>query len=144
MRTFIFSLVMLISIGLNAQAAKEAKIFTTKEGAIKGYDPVAYFISNQPIKGLKTISYMWNNVTWYFVSTSNKQLFVNNPEKYAPQYGGYCAYGWAQGYAVKIDPDAWAIVNDKLYLNYSKGVQKDWNKDREAFIKKADANYRKN
>lgn len=144
MRTLIFSLVMLLSIGLNAQAAKEAKTFSTKEGAIKGYDPVAYFISNQPIKGIKTISFHWNDATWYFATEANKKLFTDNPEKYAPQYGGYCAYGWAQGYAVKIDPDAWAIVNDKLYLNYSKGVQKDWNKDREAFIKKADANYRKN
>lgn len=141
MRTFIFSLVMLLNIGLNAQAAKEAKIFTTKEGAIKGFDPVAYFISNQPIKGIKTISYIWHGATWYFATEANKKLFTDNPDKYAPQYGGYCAYGWAQGYAVKIEPDAWAIEGGKLYLNYSKGVQKDWDKDRAGYIQKADSNF---
>ncbi len=142
MRVLFFLFLFLFSLDIDAQGDKNSVYFYTKEGAIKGYDPVAYFISNRPVKGVKTISYLWNNVTWYFESLSNKQLFVNNPEKYAPQYGGYCAYGWAQGYAVKIDPDAWDIVNGKLYLNYSKGVQKDWNKDREAFIKKADLNFR--
>lgn len=68
-------------------------------------------------------------------------MFEANPEKYAPQYGGYCAYGWAKGYAVKTEPDAWAIVGGRLYLNYDKGVQKEWDEDRLGFIQKADSNF---
>ncbi len=143
MKKIIFSIVMLISLGLNAQTPKDAKIYTNKEGAIKGYDPVSYFTVSKPEKGQKTISYLWEGSTWYFVSESNKKLFIANPMKYAPQYGGYCAYGWAKGYAVKIEPDAWAVVDGKLYLNYNKSVQKDWDKDRAGYIKKADINYSK-
>ena len=77
------------------------------------------------------------------MNEENKTLFSQNPEQYAPQYGGYCAYGWAQGYAVKIEPDAWSIVDGKLYLNYDKSVQADWEKDKVGYIKKADDNYQK-
>ncbi|HMR90437.1 MAG TPA: YHS domain-containing (seleno)protein [Saprospiraceae bacterium] len=143
MKVFFVSMIVLFSIVVNAQKAKEAPIFSTKDGAIKGYDPVAYFISSQPTKGLKAISHSWNGATWYFTSEANKKLFADNPEKYAPQYGGYCAYGWAQGYAVKIEADAWAIVDGKLYLNYNKSVQKDWDKDRAGYIKKADDNFKR-
>ena len=126
-----------------AQKKAESTFFSTTDGAIKGYDPVAYFTSSKPVKGKENISYDWKNATWHFDSEANKQLFVANPEKYAPQYGGYCAYGWAKGYAVKIEPDAWSIVNEKLYLNYDKNVQVDWDKDRQGYIKKADTNYSK-
>ncbi len=140
----LFSLLLIsFSFAIYAQDTKEAPIFSTKEGAIKGYDPVAYFTMNKPTKGMNTISHLWNGATWHFASESNKQLFTANPEKYAPQYGGYCAYGWAQGYAVKIEPDAWAIEGGKLYLNYNKSVQKDWDKERSGYIKKADINYSK-
>jgi YHS domain-containing protein len=143
MKSIFLSIIMLFTLGLSAQKSKEAEFFTTKEGAIKGYDVVAYFTIGKPEKGVKTISYNWQGSTWHFTTESHKSLFVANPEKYAPQYGGYCAYGWAQGYAVKIEPDAWAIVDGKLYLNYNKGVQKDWDKDKEGYIKKADENYAK-
>lgn len=126
-----------------AQKKAESTFFSTTDGAIKGYDPVAYFTSSKPVKGKENIIYQWKDATWHFDSEANKQLFVANPEKYAPQYGGYCAYGWAKGYAVKIEPDAWSIVNEKLYLNYDKNVQTDWDKDRQGYIKKADANYSK-
>lgn len=143
MRILIFVLLLLTGFGLTAQTKKESKIFTTKEGAIKGYDPVAYFTENKPVKGNKTITYNWQGSAWYFSSENNKNIFMAQPEKYAPQYGGYCAYGWAQGYAVKIEPDAWAIYEGKLYLNYDKKVQKDWDKDRAGYIIKADENYNK-
>jgi YHS domain-containing protein len=143
MKVFLFSLIVLFSISVHAQKAKEAPVYSNNDGAIKGYDPVAYFVSNQPTKGLKTISHQWNGATWHFASDTNKKLFIDNPKKYAPQYGGYCAYGWAKGYAVKIEPDAWAIEDGKLYLNYSKSVQKDWDKHRGGYIKKADANFAK-
>jgi len=144
MKVFLFSLIVLFSISIHAQSSKDPAVYSTKEGAIKGYDPVAYFVSNQPAKGLQSISHVWNGATWHFASETNKQLFTANPEEYTPQYGGYCAYGWAQGYAVKIEPDAWAIEGGKLYLNYSRGVQKDWDKDRAGYIKKADTNYVRN
>jgi YHS domain-containing protein len=126
-----------------AQKKAESAFFSTTDGAIKGYDPVAYFTSSKPVKGKESITYSWKNATWHFDSEANKQLFVANPEKYAPQYGGYCAYGWAKGYAVKIEPDAWSIVNEKLYLNYDKSVKVDWDKDPQGYIKKADENFSK-
>jgi YHS domain-containing protein len=129
--------------GCTAQKAKQTEIFATADGAIKGYDPVAYFNSSKPTKGKENISFSWRNAAWHFANEENKRLFMVNPEKYTPQYGGYCAYGWAKGYAVKIEPDAWSIVNGKLYLNYDKKVQADWDKDREGYIKKADDNYYK-
>jgi hypothetical protein len=120
-----------------------SEIFATKEGAIEGYDPVAYFTASKPLKGKENITHTWKSAIWHFENETNKTLFIANPDKYAPQYGGYCAYGWAKGYAVKIEPDAWSIVNEKLYLNYDKGVQADWDKDRQGYIKKANENYLK-
>jgi YHS domain-containing protein len=140
-------ILLLISFGFLqsciAQKKAQSEFFSTTDGAIKGYDPVAYFANSKPVKGKENIAYQWKNATWHFDSEANKQLFVANPEKYAPQYGGYCAYGWSKGYAVKIEPDAWSIVNEKLYLNYDKNVQTNWEKDRQGYIKKADANFAK-
>jgi YHS domain-containing protein len=144
MKLLIIGLSFFLALNHTIAQKKETKaIFSTNEGAIKGYDVVAYFLESKPVKGVKDINYSWNGATWYFSSKENKELFSKNPEKYAPQYGGYCAYGWAQGYAVKIEPDAWAIENGKLYLNYNKKVQKDWDKDRVGYIKSADKNYAK-
>ncbi len=110
-------------------------------GAIRGYDPVAYFTENQPIKGKKAFSHQWKNATWRFASARNRQLFRTNPQKYAPQYGGYCAYAVSQGYTASINPHAWKIVEGKLYLNYSKGVQRLWEENTDGHIKRADENW---
>lgn len=126
-----------------AQKSPQTEIFTTTEGAIKGYDPVAYFNASKPVKGKANLTYLWKGATWFFETAENKQLFVANPEKYAPQYGGYCAYGWAKGYPAKIEPDAWSIVEGKLYLNYDKSVKATWDKDQSGYIKSADMNYQK-
>ncbi len=141
----LFSFAM--AFNLPAAYAKENPVYSHKKsGAIKGTDPVAYF-SLQPgdkaVKGNKNISHEWQGATWYFSSEKNRDLFIQAPEKYAPQYGGYCSYAVAKGYTAKIDPNAWTIVNDKLYLNYSKGVQKKWNKKRDEFIQKANSNWPK-
>ena len=138
----LFLCLFLAQVGI---AQKEAKptIFANANGAIKGYDPVAYHTQSQPVKGTQNISYEWKEATWHFATEENKALFVQNPEKYAPQYGGYCAYGWAQGYPAKTEPDAWTIVEGKLYLNYNKSVRADWEKDIPGYIKKADENYQK-
>lgn len=123
--------------------AQKASVFSTKAGAIKGYDPVAYFSESKAVKGEKSFSYEWQGATWYFSSAENLAAFTGNPEKYAPQYGGYCAYAVSQGYTAGINPDAWRIVEDKLYLNYSSGVQRKWEANQAAFIEQADKNWPK-
>ena len=113
------------------------EVFVTADGAIRGYDPVAYHTQSKPVPGLKTITYDWNAATWRFASKANRDLFAANPQRYAPRYGGYCAYGTSQGYKVSSDPNAFAVVDGKLYLNYNKPVQTKWNKDRSGYILKA-------
>lgn len=107
--------------------------------AIRGYDTVAYFTQGQPVEGVSDYAIQWMGATWHFSSQENLDVFVESPESYAPQYGGYCAYGVAQGYLVKIEPDQWTIVDGKLYLNFDKSVQKKWLKDIPGFVSKADA-----
>lgn len=111
--------------------------------AIHGIDPVAYFKESRPVAGLPAYTYRWRDADWRFVSAENKAAFAAAPEKYAPQYGGFCAYGLAQGYRVDIDPNAWRIVDGKLYLNYNRDVQAQWNQDIPGYIAKADANWAK-
>lgn len=106
--------------------------------AIKGYDPVAYFKDGGPRKGSKEFSAKYKGATWYFANADNKAAFTADPEKYAPVYGGYCAYGVAKGSLVKIEPEAWSIKNGRLYLNYDLGVQKTWAEDPQGYIAKAD------
>jgi YHS domain-containing protein len=142
---YLFFLLLFISFSFAvfAQKGKASDIFVNDEGAIKGFDPVAYFNQKQAIKGQKSIAFEWKGASWHFTTEENKALFIQNPEQYAPQYGGYCAYGWAKGYAAKIEPDAWTIVDGKLYLNYDKGVQKKWEKNIPGYIKQADDQYQK-
>ena len=111
--------------------------------AIDGTDPVAYFTEGRPVKGSRAYSYTWNGATWRFASAHNRDLFAANPERYAPQYGGYCAWAVSQGYTAGIDPSAWKIVDGKLYLNYSKGVQAKWLANTKDLIRQADRNWPK-
>jgi YHS domain-containing protein len=111
--------------------------------AVDGYDPVAYFTDGKPVEGKKEHSFEWNGATWRFSSAANRDLFAAAPEKYAPQYGGYCAWAVSQGYTADADPEAWKIVDGKLYLNYDKKVQAQWEKDVPGLIQKADANWPK-
>lgn len=106
--------------------------------AIKGYDPVAYFTDNKPVKGSKAHSFVYEGVTYEFASAAHRKLFVADPEKYAPQFGGFCAYGTATGHKATIDPAAFTIVDGKLYLNYSTKVRDKWQQDEPGYIHKAD------
>ena len=126
-----------------AAAAQKPAIYAEGGAAIRGYDPVAYFTDSRPVKGTPQHTHQWQGATWRFASAQNRDAFAAAPEKYAPQYGGYCAYGAAQGYAVSTVPEAWSVVQGKLYLNYSRGVQGDWLKDPAGYIRKADANWPK-
>ena len=111
--------------------------------AVGGYDPVAYFTQGKPVEGSGDLEYDWNGVTWRFSTPENRAAFKADPQAYAPQYGGYCAWAVSQGYTASSIPEAWRIVDGKLYLNYSKGVQKTWTEDIPGNIAKADANWPK-
>lgn len=109
--------------------------------AINGYDPVAYFTMEKPVKGDTSHSYSWNSAEWRFASAENLATFKSNPEKYAPKYGGYCAYAVSRGYTAPTDPEAWTVVDGALYLNYSKSVRSRWNSDQAANIVVGDKNW---
>ena len=110
--------------------ASDASVYQSFFGtAIDGTDPLSYFDEGRPIKGSKAISFDWNGATWRFASPENRDRFAADPEKYAPQFGGYCAWAVANNYTASTDPEAWSIVDGKLYLNYSKSVQATWEKD---------------
>ena len=94
--------------------------------AINGYDPVAYFISNKATVGDEAITYKWNNVEWQFASTEYLELFKKSPEKYAPQYGGYCAAAISIGLTADVDPKSWHIEADKLYLFFNDDPKQDF------------------
>jgi YHS domain-containing protein len=120
---------------------KADQVFQERGLAIRGYDPVAYFNDKKPMKGKKEFEYSYMGAKWRFASAENEQQFSKDPAKYAPQYGGYCAYGMSHGYAASIDPKAWSLVEGKLYLNYNLDVRKEWDKDIPGHIVKANSNW---
>lgn len=132
-----------VALGLLAAGPALAvdPIFTKRGLAIRGYDPVAYFTESMPVKGKAEFSHSYEGATWRFASAANRDAFAAEPGRYAPQYGGYCAWAVAQGYTASIDPDAWRIEGGRLYLNYSKSVQRRWERDIPGNISKADTNW---
>jgi hypothetical protein len=111
--------------------------------AIAGYDPVAYFAEGKPVAGSSDFTTEWKGATWRFASAAHRDQFAADPVKYAPQYGGYCAWAVSQGYTASSDPDAWRIVEGKLYLNYDKDIQKKWEIDIPGNIAKANESWPK-
>jgi hypothetical protein len=109
--------------------------------AIKGYDAVAYFTDSKPIKGSPAFAHQWMGATWHFSTAAHRDEFARTPEKFAPQYGGYCAYGVSQNHTAPIDPEAWTVLDGKLYLNYSQGVKKTWSKEIPKYVEQADKNW---
>ena len=109
--------------------------------AIGGYDPVAYFVEGKPTRGLSEFEYAWNGTTYRFANAANRDRFAKDPEAFAPQYGGFCSWAVSRGYTADVDPNAWRIVEGKLYLNYSVRVQRTWEGDIPGNIKKADSNW---
>src|SRR6516164_1201079 len=136
-------LVVISIAGFISTRFQSSPVFIEDGKAIRGYDPVAYFNANKPVQGKTEFVYTWDNAKWYFSSQQNLDSFRTNPMKYAPQYGGYCAYGCSQGQGHKASTsaDAWTIVNDKLYLNYDTKIRSTWNKDRQDRIIQADKNW---
>ena len=117
------------------------RTFSDEAGALRGYDTVAYFNEGKPIEGAPDIAYEYNGATWLFANEENRELFKQNPEYYGPQYGGYCAFAMSKGFIASIDPQAWTIKDDKLYLNYSLGVRETWLKDADVYIEHADKHW---
>lgn len=109
--------------------------------AIKGYDPVAYFTEQRPVKGSPEFEHVWRDARWHFASAEHLEMFMGDPEKYAPRYGGFCSGGMALGRLAPIDPEAWVIVDGRLYLNYSKSGRDRFAEEPEPAIEKADANW---
>lgn len=109
--------------------------------AIRGYDPVAYFRDGAPRLGKPEFSVRRGSATWRFASAEHKALFEADPERYLPAYGGFCAYGTSRGYLVKIEPEAWSIVDGRLYLNYDLGVRETWARRTKTYIARADGNW---
>jgi YHS domain-containing protein len=143
MPMYLSILALLIAIvSLPGEARAESAVNVDRKGvAIKGYDPVAYFTMTRPVKGKVDFEASWMGATWRFASARNRDTFLKDPEKYAPRYGGYCAYGVANNYLVKIDPKAWTVYEGRLYLNYSLKVREQWKEDIPGYIRKADANW---
>lgn len=144
-----FSWIILITLTFssytNAQTSRTS-LFNLENGlAIQGYDPVAYFTNGEAIAGKRELSTTYQDVTYYFSSAENKAAFIEDPRKFEPQYGGWCAYAMGtDGSKVKVDPETFKIIDGKLYLFYNfffNNTLKSWNKEEEQLKSKADKNW---
>jgi YHS domain-containing protein len=131
-------IIALVVFSIVQAKAQKSEIFVSGGKAIKGYDPVAFFKESKPVKGADSLSFQYKNATWVFSSRENLDAFKGSPEKYVPQYGGYCAYGASQGHKAPTQTDTWTVADGKLYFNYNGDVKKLWTKDQENLIKVAD------
>jgi len=111
--------------------------------AIKGYDPVAYFTLGKAVEGKSRFEYRWHDARWRFASKEHLRMFTEDPERFAPRFGGYCAEGMALGRKASVDPHAWLIVDGELYLNYSVEVRDEMARDPRDTIGKADLVWQK-
>ncbi len=132
-----FTLLMVVA----GPSLAEPQVYIRDGKAIGGYDPVAYFTEKMPVKGNASFSYKWRNADWNFSTAANRDLFSSDPEKYAPQYGGYCAYAMAYNATASTIPQAWTVVSGKLYLNYSLYVKSQWLAKQAEYISTADKNW---
>ena len=143
MKNYFKSLVAGIAFSLSLAGAAFADALNVDSTglAVQGYDVVAYFTQDKPVKGESAFQYEHDGGIYHFSNAANRDVFASDPEKYVPAYGGYCAYGVVQGSKVPIEPDKFTIVDGKLYLNYNASVQSTWEKDIPGYITKADKNW---
>lgn len=140
-RSLLQGLSLAIVLGV-AQPGAGERINTDEQGvAIKGYDPVAYHRLHRAVEGDPAITYQWQDARWRFANPGHRDLFAGDPEAYAPRYGGHCAGAMARGVLWTIDPEAWAIVDGRLYLNFRKEGIERFKKNPEPEIRKADAHW---
>ena len=128
---------------LPGQVLAKDKVYTGfwDNVAVSGYDPVAYFTEGKPVKGTPQFSIDHAGVEWRFSSQQNLDMFVANPQKYAPQFGGYCAWAVAHNTTAKADPTQWSVVDGKLYLNYDAEIQSRWIKDKMTYIERGNRHW---
>ena len=141
LKSSIAAIAFAATMATSAFAAGNDVNVTSTDLAMRGIDPVSYFTEGQPLDGLVNITSEHNGAVYRFASEETKATFEADPEKYAPQYGGYCAFGLAMGFKFDGDPDLWRIVDDKLYLNLSPAVQERWQQDIPGFIETAEVNW---
>ncbi len=122
-------------------AAAQPEIYSRGGVAIRGTDPVAYFTEGRPVSGDARFSHSWKGATWHFSSAANRDSFAAAPERYAPRFGGYCAWAVSRGYTASTAPDAWSIVDGRLYLNYSLSVRASWKQNIPGNIAAAEENW---
>lgn len=142
MRLVAAALAVLLALAAPALAGSPPIFSKDGKVAINGYDPVSYF-DGTPMPGKAEHALMHEGVEWRFATADNLAKFKADPSAYVPQYGGYCAYGVSQGYAVKTEPDVWTVTDGKLYLNYDEDVQSTWEKDIPGYIATADQKWPK-
>ena len=136
-------IIIILLFRCNTLIGKDPSIFKElfSNKAVSGYDTVAYFTEGKPVKGDSKIISNYRGAVWQFSSPANKEKFDTSPERFIPQYGGYCAWAVSQNYIASANPNYWKIVDGKLYLNYNADVQKNWEKDIPGFIQKANKNW---
>jgi len=138
-RVIKYHLLWALALAFVSQSVSAVEPVFSQDGlAIGGYDPVTYFTERRPVWGNSKYSYQWQGANWHFDSKANRGLFVANPEKYAPQYGGYCAYAAAKNSVAPTDPNAWTVRDGKLYLNFSPAVKQRWLQNELGYISRAD------
>ena len=137
----VMALVLALALPAMAQGGKTLVNVDDSNVAIQGYDPVAFFTDSKPVKGDSKYVTKSDGAIYYFASKEHRDLFVQNPEKYEPVFGGYCAYGVSKDKLVEIDVNAFQIVDGKLLLQYSKSIRDKFNKDSKGNLAKADANW---
>ncbi|WP_050603023.1 YHS domain-containing (seleno)protein [Ruegeria sp. 6PALISEP08] len=126
----------------SAAFAQDKPVYFVTEGvALAGYDPVTYFEGSTPVMGAAENAVMWKGAKWHFSSAENRERFESNPRAFAPQFGGYCSYAMAKGVLKSTDPNAWQLVDGRLYLTHSPQIEAMWRQDRAEYIEMAEKNW---
>lgn len=137
-RHLLLGLLTAVTFGSAASAQDMPVFFATEGAAMAGYDPVSYFEGDVPQRGQPGIVVRWKGADWYFASQENRELFERDPRAFAPQFGGYCSYAMAQGVLKSTDPNAWQVIDGRLYLTHSLEIEQIWNQDQDGYIASAE------
>ncbi len=138
----ILGLAALLATSVHADELRSPEVYADFEGkALKGYDTVAYHLERKALKGTPQHTAEWKGATWWFTSAANRDRFIAEPERWAPQFGGYCAWAIARDRTAPIDPTIFRVFDDKLYLNLNMKVHKDWLENRQVMIVNANENW---
>jgi hypothetical protein len=137
----VFSAIVFAAAAIAVTAAKPPVNVSRGQLALRGHDAVAYWTEGRPVPGSPDFEHRWNGAVWRFATAATRDAFAKEPTRYAPEFGGYCAYAVSRGYTADIDPAAWRIVDGRLYLNYSKRVQALWEEDIHGNIAKGRSNW---